>query len=599
MNHGASLHRAALSSAVVGLAGLVLGAGAPLRAASAIYVDAGIVEWAPGDGNCGLIEAIRNAQAATDLSRRDCEAGSDGLDVIYLADNAVYTLSQDYLSAIAPQPPPQTVPPPGPFRGYFPIALNSGRSDTASGLPPIDTAIVVDGRHATIERAAAPGTPPLRFFTVAGGELILSNLTLRGGATDLPFTAEGRGGAILVRSGSLVLESVNVMGNRATDGGGISVEGRWSRAEVNASFIHGNQAVGGVGGGILVSGEAVLQLTDSFVTANSAEDGGGIGIYASEGDHVALVASTVRGNVAGNRGGGIFGRSGGLRISDSEISHNEADVGGGLHAASRLVIEGATIRANRAIRAAGMQFGGSEFRVSRSVVEANVAGYKEAGLVVSRGDTTITDTTIRNNVSIDGPCGGLCNDDGHVLLERSAIHANRGGGIVNGYGTMTVVASTISGNYNSSNGGNGIFNQGLFYLRWSTVAGNHAGSEEGEGCGIVSSDTDGGLRLLGSIVAGHVGGQDCAGGDIVSEGWNLASDGSCPLSGPGDRPSTDPRLGPLADNGGPTWTHTLLDGSPAINAIARGMAGCGEGILDQRGLPRPLGDRCDIGAFER
>jgi hypothetical protein len=91
-------------------------------------------------------------------------------------------------------------------------------------------------------------------------------------------------------------------------------------------------------------------------------------------------------------------------------------------------------------------------------------------------------------------------------------------------------------------------------------------------------------------------------------GHNLDSDGTCNLTDSTDLPNTDPMLGALQDNGGPTPTHALLLGSPAINAIPLGNctydddgnSGTPEVPLadDQRGVTRPQGDTCDIGAYE-
>jgi len=96
---------------------------------------------------------------------------------------------------------------------------------------------------------------------------------------------------------------------------------------------------------------------------------------------------------------------------------------------------------------------------------------------------------------------------------------------------------------------------------------------------------------------------------MPSEGYNLDSDGTCGFSHPTDLSGVDPMLGPLQDNGGPTPTHALLPGSPAINAIPvedctyddDGDPGTPEVPLttDQRGVRRPQGGRCDIGAYER
>ena len=99
--------------------------------------------------------------------------------------------------------------------------------------------------------------------------------------------------------------------------------------------------------------------------------------------------------------------------------------------------------------------------------------------------------------------------------------------------------------------------------------------------------------LINTIIANNPGG-DCSGG-VTSLGYNLDSDGTCGLNATGDKSNVDPKLGPLEDNGGPTPTHALRPGSPAINHIP--AEDC-EVTTDQRGVPRPQGPRCDIGAFE-
>jgi hypothetical protein len=212
---------------------------------------------------------------------------------------------------------------------------------------------------------------------------------------------------------------------------------------------------------------------------------------------------------------------------------------------------------------------------------------------------TVTNSTISGNGSDSG--GGIYNDlnTNTVTVTNSTISSNDsiGGGGIYTYGTMNVTNTTLSGNSASSNGG-GIANAGALTLTNSTLFGNLAGTSGG---GIYTY-AGGTVTAKNTIVANSPSGGNCV-GTITGSTNNLSSDSSCGFS----LLNTDPMLGLLASNGGPTETHLPLLGSPVVDA-GNGTV-CADPAtvnnLDQRGEARPFdgnGDSvplCDIGAVER
>jgi len=170
---------------------------------------------------------------------------------------------------------------------------------------------------------------------------------------------------------------------------------------------------------------------------------------------------------------------------------------------------------------------------------------------------------------------------------------------------MTIDASAIISN-SSANGGDGIYNNSTLVISNSTISNN-----TGFGFGIYNASAltltnvtlnsnllnlvnAGDARLHNTFVANSTFGNNCNVNPVMSLGHNLSSDGSCNLNASGDLTNTNPLLGPLQDNGGPTPTNALLPGSPAINASAN--TGCP--ATDRRGVTRPQAVICDIGAYE-
>ena len=236
---------------------------------------------------------------------------------------------------------------------------------------------------------------------------------------------------------------------------------------------------------------------------------------------------------------------------------------------------------------------------------------------------TITGLTIQNGFT-GGNGGGIANL-AILAITNSTISGNSsrmgGGGIYNVGGTLTITDSTISNNsVNNSGGGGGIRNigSGTVTIANSTITGNAAaihggGIENGSASPtqtqlIITNSTitgnsaavGGGVRNLGTakltntIIANSPSGSDCSGEVITSLGHNLDSDRTCGLGVAGDISGVNPLLGPLADNGGTTFTRALLPGSPATDAGDN--TACPDS--DQRGVTRPQGSVCDIGAYE-
>lgn len=230
-----------------------------------------------------------------------------------------------------------------------------------------------------------------------------------------------------------------------------------------------------------------------------------------------------------------------------------------------------------------------------------------AGGVLNSGNLSLTGVTLSMNTTDPLVRGGGIDNSGVLNITDSTLNGNRagtdGGAIFNG-GTMTLTNVTLSGNRGDRGGA--IFNAGTATLYDTTVARNTA--YVGGGGGLFA-DPVGILRLTNTMVANNIDPSgtdpkpDCA-GTLTSEGYNLLENvaGCAGVTGPGDITGLDPKLGTLTDNGGPTSTQAPSGDSPAIDAGSPAPEGSGSGActaLDQRGTPRALGGRCDIGAVEQ
>jgi len=249
--------------------------------------------------------------------------------------------------------------------------------------------------------------------------------------------------------------------------------------------------------------------------------------------------------------------------------------------------------------------------LSKLTIRNGLASSSGAG-ILNWGTLTINASTISNNVARGEPNGGFGagvtnTSTGTLTVNNSTFSGNRvsgafgagfGAGIFN-YGTATINNSTFTANTASGWGG-AIGNEGNLNINNSTISSN----TEIYIYGAIGNYT-GTVILQNSIVANNAGGNCYTRTAITSHGYNLSSDGTCNFNNTGDLNNTDPKLGPLQNNGGPTQTMALPSGSPAIDA--GNPNGCKDSNgsplkTDQRGKPRPDKEDtggCDMGAYER
>jgi hypothetical protein len=232
-----------------------------------------------------------------------------------------------------------------------------------------------------------------------------------------------------------------------------------------------------------------------------------------------------------------------------------------------------------------------------------------SGIYNERAGLTVSSCTVSNNSA--GLGGGIFNDgsSGYASLQvvNSTISDNSallGAGICNvaadSSATVVIRNSSLSGNAAGIGIGGGVSNQGAnasMQISNSTFSGNSAFAG-----GTIHNTGNAIIDLSHNILkAGKTGGNivNQSGSTVTSHGYNLSSDDAGGyLTSPGDQINTDPLLGPLQDNGGPTFTHELFPGSPAIDAGDPSFTP--PPFYDQRGpnFYRVRNGRIDIGSFE-
>jgi predicted outer membrane repeat protein len=320
-------------------------------------------------------------------------------------------------------------------------------------------------------------------------------------------------------------------------------------------------------------------------------------VFGVDPDKTASISAlTIR-----NGQGGI-GNVGALTVSNCVISGNSS--GGLSNVANGQASTNATLTIANSIVSdnSGPGIFNEAFMASATVTILTTRLTGNGGGIYTTGFEGGTNVTV-NNSTISGNSadlgGGIYSYWSPVTIANSTLSGNSagtsGGGIYAEGPLVEISNSTISGNSAGASGG-AIFNNTSGYVRIdnSTLSGNSAGS--GGGVYTVS-----GVDVSNTILNAGVSGENIFnnGGVVTSYGYNLSSDnGGGLLNGPGDEINTDPLLGPLQNNGGPTFTHALSPHSPAINAGDPSFTP--PPSYDQRDSPfvRVFNGRIDIGSFE-
>jgi hypothetical protein len=465
------------------------------------------------------------------------------------------------------------------------ITLLHGQITVATSLTlqgPGANKLTISGNHASrIFQMYTLGATPLN-VTISGLTLSSGSTAGNGGAVyalnanltvqDSVFGGNSAhfGGAIYSGSSTttptLALNSTTLSGNSANSGGAFLSDGL-SSANISNSTISGNSATACCGGGYIGHTGSVA-INGALFSTNTLSPGGNGGGLALRyiGTPAQIGYSTISGNTTANgNGGGLWIRESDAMIANTRINNNTADNGGGVY-----------LRDSRAIPSAAVT-------LTRDTLTGNTARAYGGGVDVDRLSTvTIGDSLIGTNHATLAPGigGGIAVRSlaSSAYIHDTTLYANyayaKGGGIAipsSGVGNLTTLVS-VTLTKNSTNAtlgaiGGGIYAMGTPHLDNCIAANNYRGSN--------LQDLNGTFSISFSAIK---------------------TKGTATWSGSNDLPDgTDPALGPLAANGGPTLSQLPNPGSPVLSVGDASVAQS----TDQRGLPRKVGGLVDIGAVER
>lgn len=424
-------------------------------------------------------------------------------------------------------------------------------------------ALTINGNGATIEQIC--DDERILQLVDADASVTVNDVTLTGGEGD---------GAAVSYAGDLVLDTVNVDGNDAGPGAVLD-----SEPMINGASLTLNGATVGpnVGTGIRISFGAVT-ITHSSVSHHTLR---GVGLIDG--------SLSISGSLFEENGGdGVFtsGQGSGLLTFADSVSRNNGGTGVICSNCGNVQMTGSTIDGN--------DNGGIQVAVDQDAPGDDITVTVEASAVFDNtkaGPGAALAITV-TELADDAPVAQILVNSSTLSDNAASGGTGRGGGVYAATGDVRVNNSTIVGNDSTVDGGGVVTLTGDIHLQHATIVENEAPL----GANIASGAD---LHAFGSIVAlGGGGGDGCeVAGTTTSSGYNLGGDASCAFAGTGDKNNVgDPGLGPLQDNGGPTFTRAPLTGSAALGQVP--AAACTVFAIDQRGTTRPQGPDCESGAVE-
>ncbi len=454
-----------------------------------------------------------------------------------------------------------------------------------------------------------------RVFKITNGIVTLSDFTIRN-ATPIP-PSDGGGSALLnLPPASTTVSNLWISGNLPSPSGQAGAVENWGTLTIIHSTLTNNT---GYASTIKNYGTATLSLIASDVVSNNnVANGGGIaGAILNQGigtnsPSMIILDCCIRENSAAGSGGAILNYAASLIMSNTVVAGNSStdDAGGALWNQESGTVEliSCSFSNNYARRGAGAIWNLSgNANILNCMFTSNSTGGGDGGAIYSSGSLLVSNSTFVANFAVGGGAGianaGLLAIIGTTI--SSNVARSRGCGVKN-FGVLTMTDSTISGNLSPLTGPTGIWidGGGVLFMTNSTITSNDKG-------GILAASPPFAFVFIRNSIVAENSEYDLT-GYFVSGGHNLIGNiGSAEGFTNGvlsdlvgtNGAAINPMLGPLQDNGGPTWTHALLSGSPAIDS------GNNSGLtIDQRGHQRAIdiptianasgGDGSDIGAFE-